>query len=265
VTTSGFAGTGEGRGVSHYVGVALREADDGAIVGHAPAAAHLRGANGATRAGALLTMIDNVGGIGSGLAALPEGWVVSTNLAARTFCEAYAGPFRIGARVLRRGRNNVVTAVQIRDEGAHDALVADGVLTSAILVPENGPPDFPRPLRMQADTPLPEPARPLEEWLGIRPVGDATLEIELADELRNPWGILHGGVVSFLVDVTAEHATGAPTRDVVLHFIAPNRIGPVRARARVVGTRNVERVARVEIRDEGADRVTAVAVVTTRE
>jgi uncharacterized protein (TIGR00369 family) len=264
VSTAGFGGQGDGRGISRYVGVALREADDGTIVGHAPAAAHLRGAAGETRAGALLTMIDNVGGIGSGLAALPDGWVVSTNLAARTFAAAHTGPFRVDARVLRRGRNSVVTAVDIHDEGAHDKLVADGVLTSAILVPENGPPSFPRPLALEPDTAPDTPARPLEEWLGIRVVDDETLEIALADELRNPWGILHGGVVSFLVDLTAEHATGAPTRDVVLHFIAPNRVGPVQAHARLVGVRNDEQVARVEVRDVAADRVTAVAVVTTR-
>jgi uncharacterized protein (TIGR00369 family) len=263
VTAPVFGG-GEGRGVSHYVGVALQETDEGTIVGYAPAASHLRGAHGETRAGALLTMIDNVGGISSGLAALPDGWVVSTNLAARTFANNSVGPFRVDARVLRRGRNNVVTAVQIRDEGARDMLVGDGVLTSAILVPENGPPDFPRPLRMQADAPLPEPVRALDAWLGIQTVDDTTLEIALADELRNPWGILHGGVVAFLVDMTAEHATGLPTRDAVVHFIAPNRVGPVQARARIVGVRNDEQVARVEVRDVGAARVTAVAIVTTR-
>ena len=36
------------------------------------------------RGGALLTMLDNVGGLCGGLAALPDGWVVSTNLSART-------------------------------------------------------------------------------------------------------------------------------------------------------------------------------------
>jgi acyl-coenzyme A thioesterase PaaI-like protein len=49
---------------------------------------------------------------------------------------------------------------------------------------------------------------------------------------------------------------------VVLHYLAPNRIGPVRATANVLGERSDGAVARVEVRDVGADRVTAVAVAT---
>jgi uncharacterized protein (TIGR00369 family) len=84
----------------------------------------------------------------------------------------------------------------------------------------------------------------------------------LADSLRNPWGILHGGALASLVDVAAEHATGGVTTDVVLHFLAPNRIGPVRATTRTIGSRPNGTVLRVEVRDVGADRVTALAIVT---
>jgi acyl-coenzyme A thioesterase PaaI-like protein len=50
----------------------------------------------------------------------------------------------------------------------------------------------------------------------------------------------------------------------VLHFLAPNRVGPVRATALPVGRgrRADGAVLRVEMRDEGADRVTALAVAT---
>jgi uncharacterized protein (TIGR00369 family) len=253
----------EGRGVSRYVRVDLREGDAGHMVGHAPASAHLRGRHGGMRAGALLTLLDNVGGICAGLAALPDGWVVSTNLAARTIALTHTGPLRIDADVLRRGRNNVVTAVQIHDEGAADALVADGVLTSAILVPENGPPRHRRPLMLDAGPP-PSGPEPLDEWLGVRTVAPDTVEIDLADELRNPWGILHGGVVATLVDIAAEHTTGGVTTDVVLHFLAPNRVGPVRAAVRSIGTRSDGEVCRVEVRDEGGDRLTGVAIVVVR-
>ncbi len=95
------------------------------------------------------------------------------------------------------------------------------------------------------------------------PVGADAVEIDLADELRNPWGILHGGVVATLVDLAAEHASGGGyTTDVVLHFLAPNRVGPVRAIARVLGARADGKVLRVEVRDVGAQRTTALAIVT---
>jgi acyl-coenzyme A thioesterase PaaI-like protein len=68
-----------------------------------------------------------------------------------------------------------------------------------------------------------------------------------------------------LVDLAVEHTTGTGhTSDVVLHYLAPNRVGPVRATCRVIGSRDDGDVVRVEVRDVGRDRVTAVAVVTTR-
>jgi len=253
-----------GREVGRYMGVTMRETEELHIVGTAPVSPHLLGPSGGIRTGALLTMLDNVGGLNGGLAALPDGWVVSTNLAARVTALVHKGPLRIDSRVLRRGRNNVVTDIQIRDVGDHDALVASGVLTSAILVPENGPPEWSRPLVLSGPPESTGDLPRIPEWLGVRAAGADAVEIDLAAELRNPWGILHGGVVATLVDLAAEHVTdGGWTSDVVLHFVAPNRVGPVRAYARVLGHRSDGAVLRVEVRDEGADRTTALAVVTS--
>jgi uncharacterized protein (TIGR00369 family) len=252
-----------GRDVSRYVRVAMRERDDGTLVGRAPVAGHVRGPGGAVRAGVVLTLLDQVGGLSAGLAALPGGWVVSTNLCARLVARApAAGPLRIDASVLRVGRSSVVTGVAVVDEGGAGALVADGVLTSAILVPEQGPPRWERPVVLDPGPAPAEPLPPLADWIGATACGDDALEVVLDDRLRNPWGMLHGGVVAMLVDLAAEHATGGTAADVVLHFLAPNRVGPVRAYVRPVGTRPDGAVLRVEVRDEGAARVTAVAVVT---
>lgn len=255
-----------GRDIARYLALDLREVGEAAVVGYSRADARLRRPDGRIRAGALLTLLDSVGGLCGGLAALPDGWVVSTNLSARILDAHAVGPLRLASEVLRTGRNNVVTSVDIRDEGDGDRLVLDGILTSAILVPENGPPLWQRPVVLRASEPdAPEVAIP--DWLGVRAVDAATMEIELADRFRNPWGILHGGVVAMLVDLTAEHTAGAhglagPTTDTVLHFLAPNRVGPVRAHARFLGERSDGAVLRVEVRDEGAGRVTAVAIVT---
>jgi uncharacterized protein (TIGR00369 family) len=261
---SNFGESETGRDVGRYMGVRMREAAEGHLVGHADVAPHLRGPAGGVRTGALLTMLDNVGGLSGGLAALPDGWVVSTNLSARVVGLTHVGPLRLDARLVRRGRNNVVTSVQIVDEGGYDVLVASGILTSAILVPENGPPKWTRPLVLDSTVGRAPDLPPIAEWLGVRSVGDHAVEIDLAEELRNPWGILHGGVVATLVDLAAEHATGGGyTTDVVLHFLAPNRVGPVRATAHALGQRRDGTVLRVEVTDEGADRVTALAIVTS--
>jgi uncharacterized protein (TIGR00369 family) len=252
--------TGTGHDVWRYVQLEMREVEDLHVVGHVRTIDHLRGPHGNVRAGALLAMLDSVGGITGGLASLPDGWVVSTNLSARTVALDHAGPIRIDATVLRKGRNSVVTDVAVRDEGADARLIMDGVLTSAILVPEAGPPAWPRPLRIEQSAPVAD-HQELREWLALRAVGPEAIEIPLRDGLRNPWGILHGGVVAALVDAGVEHVTGGRvTTDVVLHYLAPNRVGPVRATANVVGRRSDGDVVRVEVRDEGIERVTAVAV-----
>jgi uncharacterized protein (TIGR00369 family) len=268
----GFPNRETGREVSRYIRVGLQEVEGTPgelaprVVGHAPPSEHLRRPSGGVRAGALLTMLDSVGGLCGGLAALPEGWVVSTNLSARILRVDHVGPFRIDAGVLRQGRASVVTSVRIRDEGEGNALVVDGVLTSAILVPANGPPQWNRPLSLSPGEPLPEPVPTIPEWLGAEPAGADAVEMPLRESLRNPWGILHGGAVAALVDVAAEHAAGGVTTDVVLHFLAPNRVGPVRATTVPIGPgrRADGTVLRVEVRDEGADRVTALAIATSR-
>lgn len=260
---SGYHETTDGLEVSRYFTVAMRETAEGHIVGTAPASPHLRNAFGALQTGALLTLLDNVGGICGGLASLPDGWVVTTNLAARVVEGAPAvGPLRLDADVLRRGRNNVVVSTTLRDDGRGGELVADGVVTSAILVPENGPPVTVRPLAIGSSEPSRETLPPLAEWIGVRTIDERSIEIDLTDIHRNPWGILHGGVVATLVDLAAEHATDRASTDVVLHFLAPNRIGPVRAVAELLGARSDGELVRIEVRDEGAGRVTAVAFVT---
>jgi uncharacterized protein (TIGR00369 family) len=245
--------------VGRFFRVRMEEVGADRMRGFSAAPDYLRAPDGRVRTGALLTMLDTIGGIRAGLSALPDGWVVSTNLSARTITTEHAGPLRIESVVLRRGRNNVVTNVDIYDEGARDALVMTGVLTSAVLVPENGPPEWERPVVLDFGEPLEDPPT-IADWIGLRAIDAHTVEMTLADGLRNPWGILHGGVVASLVDAAAEHASGGrATTDVVLHFLAPNRIGPVRATARDLGRDR----RRIEVRDVGSDRVTAIAVATS--
>jgi len=174
--------------------------------------------------------------------------------------------------VLRAGRSAVVTDVRVTDTGSDGAIVADAVLTSAVLVPEGGPPKWERPAHMKALPPA-GPLPPLVEWLGVRDVDGAppgVVELDISDAVRNPWGIVHGGVTASLVDVAAERAVASrstgpvETGDVALHFLAPSRVGPIRATATALGERSDGSVVLVEVRDMGADRVAARAVAAVR-
>jgi uncharacterized protein (TIGR00369 family) len=265
-----FANREIGRDVNRVTQVALREPSIPAaptethVVGEVRALDHLRGPGGGIRAGALLTMADTVGGMCAGLTALP-GWVVSTNLMLRTVPGAHVGPLALDATVLRAGRKAIVTQVEIRDAGNGSAPVADGVLTSAVLEPEGGPPDFPRPMQLVPPV-TDEPILPLLEFFSVRAHPDG-VALPISDRVRNPWGILHGGATAVLVDAAGTHAVGegAVTADVTLHFMRPGRVGPAVARPTIVGERADGHVVRVEVVDAGADdRLMAVAVTTVR-
>jgi uncharacterized protein (TIGR00369 family) len=94
--------------------------------------------------------------------------------------------------------------------------------------------------------------------------------MDLADHLRNPWGILHGGALAVLVDVAAVRAAddgGGPLAagDVVLHFLNPVRTGPAEARCEAVGSRPDGCVVRVEVHDAGeGERPVVLATVLVR-
>lgn len=272
-----------GRGVARFVGVAMTEVGDwerGEIVLEAEAivGAHLRGPDGGLLTGALLTMCDNVAGLCGGLASLPDGWVVSTNLMLRRGrLELRGDRLTLRSTVLRRGRSAAVTDVVVADR---DGPIAVATLTSAVLVPAAGVPQWERPARLHHASAAdhrgePEPDRLGEadlehfsDWLGLRPATGpgGGVEIDVFDGLRNPWGIVHGGVTASLIDAAARAAVdGSGTvSDATVHFLAPARIGPVIAAGVVLGARTDGEVVRVEVRDVGQDRTTAVAVCTVR-
>ncbi|MFN8036859.1 MAG: hotdog domain-containing protein [Acidimicrobiia bacterium] len=262
----------DGRAFSYWLGLELDEIvqDEGAppeALGRVDPGPHLRHADGRLRAGALLGMLDAVGGLNGGLAALP-GWVVSTNITQRVGTLDVTGPVSLASRVLRTGRNAVVTTVEVHDGARRH--VATGVLTSSILTFEGSAPVGARPFRLRLAGAAP-PALPpvLPPLLGVEPVAPDRVRLAIEPELRNPWGILHGGAICLLVDVAVEHVAervaGGPVAmtDAAVHFLAPGRVGPVEASGAIVGSRPDGHVTRVEVRDRGAgDRLLTVAVAT---
>ncbi|MGI8795125.1 MAG: hypothetical protein ACR2IR_00810 [Acidimicrobiia bacterium] len=256
------------RSFGRYIGMTLWEVDDGSgspvIEGFAPVRDAVRGPGGGMATGALLTLADGLGGLCGGLAVLPR-WVVSTNLMLRVARLDHVGPIRGRARVLRRGRNGVVTQIELRDDGNADALVGEAVLTSAALDPPEGMPMPPRPVDIDPG-PLPEIEGTLRDALGIHEVDppdgyDAAVRMEVTHEVRNPWGIVHGGATAMVIEAAVAVATpGAVVTDTVLHFLQPGRAGPMEARVRSIH----RRYGSVGLYDTGAGgRRTAAAVTTT--
>jgi uncharacterized protein (TIGR00369 family) len=259
-----------GRSFGRYIGMTLWEVDDGTgspvIEGFAPVRDAVRGPGGGMSTGALLTLADGLGGVCAGLAVVPRG-VVSTNLMLRVARPDHVGPVRGRARVLRRGRNGVVNQIELRDEGNADALVGEAVLTSAALEPPEGMPMPPRPVNIDPG-PLPKIEGTLRDALGIHEVDppegyDAAVRMDVTDDVRNPWGIVHGGATAMLVETAADVVPHAPLgADTVLHFVQPGRVGPMESRVRVIDGLAAGRVMRIGVYDRGArDRCTATATL----
>ncbi|MGO8872412.1 MAG: hotdog domain-containing protein [Acidimicrobiales bacterium] len=250
--------------------------------GRSPVEDHQRSAAGGLLTGGLLTSVDSLGGMAAGLAVLPR-WIVTTSMMATVGRLSHQGPLRFHARVVRRGRNSVVVGLDVVDEGDADVPVAAVTMTCAVLDPDGIDLHFERPMVVDMPPPSPDPRTP-EEFFCIEPGRGPVTRLELADRLRNPWGILHGGAVAVLADVAARRAVAsrpssggadAPvadpdllaTGDTVLHYLRPVKVGPVEARCDVLGGgagpvgtgRNLVRVA---IHDVGADdRLVELATV----
>ena len=216
--------------------------------------------------GLLTILVDSLGGMTSGLAALPD-WIVTTNLQLRMAADSDqsdrgALPLTITADVQRRGRSSVVTRVDVTDAGGAD--VATAWLTCAILTPEHGAPVWERPLRLPArtsDDPIFRTPPPV--FLGMEVPTPGVAELRTEERLRNPWGILHGGAAAALLDASARTCitgdasdpTPADTRvtDLTMQYLSPGRVGPIRAEAMPVGRRGDHHALRIEVRDVGAD------------
>jgi uncharacterized protein (TIGR00369 family) len=239
--------------------------------GRMPLDDHHRGAGGGMRTGALITNLDSVGGFLAGLSVLPR-WIVTTSLMTTVTRLDHQGPLRVHGTVLRRGRNSVVAGLRVVDEGRADVLAAASTATFAVLDPAADMRlEFQRPAVVPMPPPMADSPRP-EEFFHIEPGVGATTRLQLADHLRNPWGILHGGATAVLVDVAAcraaAHASGASTADgsaaadTVLHYLRPVRVGPVEARCRVMGGPVGRTLVRVAVHDLGAgDRLVSLGSV----
>ena len=249
--------------VDRVIGLERGEVD-GEVVGRIAVADHTRGPGGGLRSGVLLTAIDAVGGLACGLASLPA-WIVSTNLMLRVGRLDHAGPLRLQATLLRKGKAAVVVAVGVHDEGADHHPVAHGILTSAVLAPADGPPRLARPVHLSGPTVVAPDS--LEAAFGIEPAAGPVTVLHVTERLRNRWGILHGGAVAVLADVAATGAVEGPgaAADSVLHYLRPVRTGPVVARCQLTGTRADAALVTVSMYDRGNDdRQVALASVTVR-
>jgi 1,4-dihydroxy-2-naphthoyl-CoA hydrolase len=103
----------------------------------------------------------------------------------------------------------------------------------------------------------------LPAYLGIRTVevepGRMVARLELREELLNPFGAAHGGVMAALVDhvlgavlyPVIERGAWAATTEFKLNLLAPAREGALDAEARIVSLTRRTAVVQVEVTNDG--------------
>ena len=119
-----------------------------------------------------------------------------------------------------------------------------------------------------------EGSTPFQTSLGLLldyTAAGAVVEMDVRENLCGPAGSVEGGVISTIIDVAGGASAFAAlkefvaTVDLTVHFLAPARVGPVRAEARTLRARNKLAVIEVRVTDVGnADRLCATGLVTMR-
>jgi uncharacterized protein (TIGR00369 family) len=101
--------------------------------------------------------------------------------------------------------------------------------------------------------------------------GGLIVEMDLRPDLCGPAGSLEGGVVSTIIDVAGASAIAfqaqamVATDHMAISFLAPGRIGPIRATGTPLRVGKTSGVAEVRVIDLGKDsRLMAVATVSVR-
>ena len=259
--------------LSSWFEIAARHEGDLRITTWVPVRDDLRGADGALRLAALTFAVDSAVGMSAGFSALPN-WVVTTDIDLRIFADARVGPVRTEAHTLRAGRSQVLAEARLYDEGQGDLLVGHATANHGALSPENGAPLelFPvgEILRQSSSHAGVRPQ--MSDTFGARVVEPGIVELDMVDNARNPWGILHGCLHTLLAEDAARSLVDGRITGVSIRFMAPVRVGPARAHATLLASSGGSAgsggpggsvTVRVEVRDPGAhDRLGSLALIT---
>ena len=108
------------------------------------------------------------------------------------------------------------------------------------------------------------------EFVDIGP-GEAVLKLEMRDDLRQPHGVLHGGVTASLIDTAMAFAIrthlqdheATATVDLTIHYLRPHTAGTVVCKARVVRPgKRIFTVSADVVNGEGKLIATAISTYT---
>ena len=113
---------------------------------------------------------------------------------------------------------------------------------------------------------------PFPRLLGLELVdlkfGEAVLKLKMRDDLRQPYGLLHGGVTASLIDTATafalissqERTEQSTTVDLTVHYLRPHTEGEIVCTARIVRAgRRISTISAEVVNEEGKLIATALS------
>lgn len=113
---------------------------------------------------------------------------------------------------------------------------------------------------------------PFPALLGLELVdlkfGEAVLKLKMRDELRQPYGLLHGGATASLIDTATAFALiscqtegeQSTTVDLTIHYLRPHTEGELTCTAKIVRAgRRISTVSAEAVNEEGKLIATALS------
>jgi acyl-coenzyme A thioesterase PaaI-like protein len=230
-------------------------------------------ASGRPRVGALAIIADMISGQ-TAIREVAPGWIATSNLGLQVGDLPSTGSIVGRPKVLRKGATTIVIEVDLVHGETGDALGVS-TLGFAILPNRSERQAALHRARTEGAETMSSPlgaglTKPVLEAMNVvfAPGDPATAEIAVVPYLQNTLGALQGGIVAVFVEAAAERYAaarlGGPVRvrGLEIQYLKLGKVGPVRARARVIGRLAGGLSVRVELDDRGqGDALLTVATV----
>ncbi len=220
--------------------------EEGRIDGTMPVLDDLCDQTGAVRLGPMATLVDFALGVLSTHAAAPD-WIATHDLGIQLLEPVRDGDVHLAGRIVRSGRNTVVSESVLRDD---DERVVAAATTTYSRLSRKGPSGPTAPLRGVIDLAEDDEARrtTLDRYLGFEidadsAPGTGTLSFEHLPHLRNSTGAIQGGMITvameWLAAELAGRAVGRPaagrTTQLQVYYLSQGRQPPFEVRGRCLG------------------------------
>ncbi|MEO9328409.1 PaaI family thioesterase [Gordonia aurantiaca] len=259
--------------ISGYVGITASRISDTDVRVTAPVDDRLVTDDGDLHPAALFLLLDMAAGLSVGYASLPR-WVLTTDISVDFLPAAAPAELCASGRAIHLGGRTGLAEVTVDD--GHGTPLAIATANHALVpipldeklpwvdmaVGESRSPDVPDQAECAAAE-LYRPA-PLTDDALVGPGMVAGLSLPMTDHTVNPWGVMHGAVLSHLATAAAGDAGMTDIASMTIRFLRTLETGPAHAIVEQFVTNGPAAHSRIRIVDSASGFTACVAQVRGR-